>query len=31
VRGVLGRGFGIEREYTVPEFSYHRFYVLRAV
>jgi hypothetical protein len=31
VRGVLGRGFEIEREYTVPEFSYHRFYVLRAV
>jgi hypothetical protein len=31
VREALRRGFEIEREYTVPEFSYHRFYVLRAV
>lgn len=28
VRGVLGHGFEIEREYTVPEFTFHRFYVL---
>ena len=31
VREALRRGFEIEREYTVPEFTYHRFYVLRAV
>ena len=31
VREVLCRGFEIEREYTVPEFTYHRIYVLRAV
>ena len=31
MREVLCRGFEIEREYTVPEFTYHRFYVLRAV
>jgi hypothetical protein len=31
VREALCRGFEIDREYTVPEFSYHRFYVLRAV
>ena len=31
VRDALRRGFEIEREYTVPEFTYHRFYVLRAV
>jgi Methyltransferase domain len=31
VRATLSQGFEIEREYTVPEFSYHRFYVLRAV
>ncbi len=29
VRAVLTGGFELEREYTVPEFTYHRFYVLR--
>lgn len=28
VREVMTRGFRLEREYTVPEFTYHRFYVL---
>jgi Methyltransferase domain len=29
VRRALSAGFRVEREYTVPEFTYHRFYVLR--
>ncbi len=28
VRSVLTEGFRLEREFTVPEFTYHRFYVL---
>jgi SAM-dependent methyltransferase len=28
VRDVLSAGFSIIREYAVPEFTYHRFYVL---
>jgi hypothetical protein len=31
VRGVLSTGFEIVREYAVPEFTYHRFYVLAKV
>lgn len=31
VRSVLSQGFRIEREYVVPEFTYHRFYVLRKI
>ena len=29
VRNVFEAGFAVEREYVVPEFTYHRFYVLR--
>jgi hypothetical protein len=29
VRRVLADGFSVDREFPVPEFPYHRFYVLR--
>lgn len=29
VRRILSEGFSVEREFPVPEFPYHRFYVLR--
>ena len=31
VRKILSQGFEVKREYAVPEFTYHRFYVLRRV
>jgi SAM-dependent methyltransferase len=31
VREVLAAGFRVVREYAVPEFTYHRFYVLERV